>query len=424
MRVWEVSVTSDIKIKVRSQKKREAERVAKAVDRLFSINSYRRELRGIYGKTEDETTYLVIGEKYPVENPELYKADLNEFLASLPPVITDIQDVIRKAEFLFKKHIPTVNKRETEEQARARQEKENKIHEEWEQKRNTEHDDFISEWGKPEKVAIPDGMMAVKLEITFDDSHPQSDYFAPHRQIGSDLCLGLAQKGPKTERIARSILAKYPELNKYKFTWHVENYSMGHGNYLISEHTGIRMKRGAYDGRQEVETRFEIRFDTYAKEMYPYKNYSPSDALQDSNDTGQAFQRMDVTMRLNDEKEGVELKFTEKPSEEIMASLRIAGFRWSRPKRLWYAKQNERTIAFAKKLCGNVDVSPEDFQEILAESPLNEINVEETVKISEASNSPDEELVTSSVNASNVQTSAPAEIVSQTPCLTEQLAMF
>ncbi len=424
MRVWEVSVTSDIKIKVRSQKKREAERVAKAVDRLLSINSYRRELRGIYGKTEDETTYFVIGEKYPVENPELYKADLNEFLASLPPVITDIQDVIRKAEFLFKKHIPTVNKRETEEQAKARQEKEDKIHEEWEQKRNTDHDDFISEWGKPEKVTIPNGMMAVILEITFDDSHPQSDYFAPHRQIGSDLCLGLAHKGPKTERIARSILAKYSELNKYKFTWHVENYSMGHGNYLISEHTGIKMKRGAYDGRQEVETRFEIRFDTYAKEMHPYKNYSPSDALQDSNDTGHAFQSMDVTMRLNDEKEGVELKFTEKPSEEIIASLRIAGFRWSRPKRLWYAKQNERTIAFAKKLCGNIDDTPEDVQEILAESPLNEIAAEEIGQIPESINSPDEESVTSSGNALNVQTSIPGEIVLQKPEAPDQLAMF
>jgi len=424
VRVWEVAVTSDIGIKVRSQKKLEAERVAKSVDRLFSINSYRRELRGIYGKTEDETTYLVIGEKYPVENPELYKADLNEFLASLPPVITDIQDVIQKAEFLFKKHIPTVNKRETEEQAKVRQEKENKTHEEWEQKRNTEHDDFISEWGKPEKVTIPDGMMAVKLEITFDDSHPQSDYFAPHRQIGSDLCLGLAQKGPKTEKLARSILAKYPELNKYKFTWHVENYSMGHGNYLISDHTGIRLKRGAYDGRQEVETRFEIRFDTYSKEMYPYKNYSSSYALQDSNETGHAIQSMDVTMRLNDEKEGVELKFTEKPSEEIMASLRIAGFRWSRAKRLWYAKQSERTIAFAKKLCGKEDISPVDFQETLAETPLNEINVEETVQIPKAINSLNEELVTSSLNASNVQTSAPTDIGLQKPEPTDQLAMF
>jgi len=424
MRVWEVPVTSDIKIKIRSQKKREAERVAKTIDRLFSINSYRRELRGIYGKTEDETTYLVIGEKYAVENPELYKADLNEFLSFLPPIITEIQDVIQKAEFLFKKHIPTVNKRETEEQARARQEKDSKIHEEWEQKRNSEHDDFISEWGKPEKVMIPGGMMAVILEITFDDSHPQSDYFAPHRQIGSDLCLGLTQKGPKAERIARSILAKYPELSKYKFTWHVENYSMGHGNYLISEHTGIRMKHGSYDGRQEVETRFEIRFDTYSKEMHPYKNYSPSDGLQDSNVKGHVFQSMDVTMRLNDKKEGVELKFTEKPPEEIMASLRIAGFRWSRPKRLWYAKQSERTIAFAIKICGKEDISTVDFQETLAETPLNETNVEETVQIPEATNSPDEELVTSSVNASNVQASAPAEIVSQTPSLTEQLAMF
>ncbi len=424
MRVWEVPVTSDLKVRVKSQKKSEAERVAKAIDRLFRISSYRRELRGIYGTTEDETTYLVIGEKYPVEKPELYKADLNEFIMSLPPVITDIQDVIQKAKFLFNKHIPTINKRETEEQAKARQEEEHKIHEEWEQKRNTEHDDFISQWGKPEKVAIPDGMMAVKLEITFDDSHPQSDYFAPHRQVGSDLCLGFVHKGPKTERLARSILAKYPELHKYKFTWHVENYSMGHGNYLISEYTGVRMKQRAYDGRQEVETRFEIRFDTHSKEMHPYKNYSPADALQGSNETAHAFQDTNVTMRLNDEKQGVELKFTAKPSEEIIASLRIAGFRWSRPKRLWYAKQSESTIAFAEKLCGSKDSPSAELQETLAETSLNEIDVEETVQIPEATGSLDEELVAPAINALNVQTSAPTEIGSQMPTPTEQLAMF
>jgi len=321
MRVWEVPVTSDIRIKVRAQKKREAEQVAKAIDRLFSINSYRRELRGVYGKTEDETVYLVIGEKYPVVNPELYKADLTEFLGSLPAVITEIQDVIEKAAILFRKHVPTINRRETEEQAMERQERANTIHEGWEQKRKAQHDNFISEWGKPEKVMIPDEMMAVKLEITFDDSHPQSDYFAPHRQIGSDLCLGLVHKGPKTEKIARAILSRYPELNKYEFTWHVENYSMGHGNYLISERTGISMRHGAYDGRQEVETRFEIRFDTYSKEIYPYKSYSPADALQRSNETDDTAQGINVTMRLNDEEEGVELKFDEKPSEEIIASV-------------------------------------------------------------------------------------------------------
>jgi hypothetical protein len=413
-----------MKIKVRSQKKREAERVAKAIDRLFCISCYRRELTGIYDKSEDETTYLVIGEKYPVENPELYKADINEFITSLPSVITEIHEVIQKSEFLFRKHIPTINKRETEEQAKARQKKENKIHEEWEEKRNTEDDEFISQWGKPEKVAIPDGMMTVKLEITYDDSHPQSDYFAPHRQVGSDLCLGIVHKGPKTERLARSILAKYPELNKHKFTWHVENYSMGHGNYLISEHTGIRIKQRAYDGRQEVETRFEIRFDTYSKEMHPYKNYSPADVLKRSNETDYASQGTNVTMRLNDEKEGVELKFDEKPSEEIIASLRIAGFRWSRPKRLWYAKQSKSTITFAKKLCGSEDIPPAELQETPTETSLDKINIGETVEIPEAIGSLDEELVTPSINDLNVQTSALKGVDSETPTHTDQLPMF
>lgn len=54
---------------------------------------------------------------------------------------------------------------------------------------------------------------------------------------------------------------------------------------------------------------------------------------------------------LNDEHKGIEIKFNEKPSAEVRAQLKALKFRWHQTKGLWYAKQNEQTLALAKSLC-------------------------------------------------------------------------
>ena len=53
---------------------------------------------------------------------------------------------------------------------------------------------------------------------------------------------------------------------------------------------------------------------------------------------------------LNEEKNGVEIYFTEKPSEEVRDNLKLNGFRWSKYNKCWYAKQNEDTLNFANSL--------------------------------------------------------------------------
>lgn len=64
-----------------------------------------------------------------------------------------------------------------------------------------------------------------------------------------------------------------------------------------------------------------------------------------------------TTMKLNEEKNGVELYFTDKPSEEIRTQLKTNGFKWSRFNKCWYAKQNENTLALAEMLSsGNTEI--------------------------------------------------------------------
>ncbi|GEM_PF-2538509 len=65
-----------------------------------------------------------------------------------------------------------------------------------------------------------------------------------------------------------------------------------------------------------------------------------------------------ITMKLNDKKNGVELYFTDKPSEEIRTQLKSNGFKWSRFNKCWYAKQNENTLTLAETLSsGNIEAA-------------------------------------------------------------------
>ena len=69
----------------------------------------------------------------------------------------------------------------------------------------------------------------------------------------------------------------------------------------------------------------------------------------------QARQRMlaelpKVTFNLNNDQNGIEIKFEERPSEEVRRGLKEARFRWSQPKQLWYAKQTPEAMAFAESI--------------------------------------------------------------------------
>ncbi|MFI2856833.1 DUF4942 domain-containing protein [Paenibacillus sp. JSM ZJ436] len=59
-----------------------------------------------------------------------------------------------------------------------------------------------------------------------------------------------------------------------------------------------------------------------------------------------------VTVKLNEELNGIELYFADIPSVGIREQLKANGFRWSR-KGFWYAKQSEDTITLANSLRGS-----------------------------------------------------------------------
>jgi hypothetical protein len=73
----------------------------------------------------------------------------------------------------------------------------------------------------------------------------------------------------------------------------------------------------------------------------------PKEAKQE-----QQSENVKATYTLNEELNGIEIVFTGVPSEEIREQLKSHGFRWSKYKKVWYAKQSEERLQFAKMLAG------------------------------------------------------------------------
>lgn len=59
---------------------------------------------------------------------------------------------------------------------------------------------------------------------------------------------------------------------------------------------------------------------------------------------------MNATITLNQQLNGIEITFSSKPTAVILDALKAVGFRWHNEKRLWYARQNEKTLEVAEQI--------------------------------------------------------------------------
>lgn len=59
---------------------------------------------------------------------------------------------------------------------------------------------------------------------------------------------------------------------------------------------------------------------------------------------------MSITYELNEEYDGIEIKFSEKPTAQVLSRLKELGFKWHPGKGVWYAKNTETRLEFAKSI--------------------------------------------------------------------------
>ena len=63
-------------------------------------------------------------------------------------------------------------------------------------------------------------------------------------------------------------------------------------------------------------------------------------------------------VNLNQELNGIEIKFDSKPDEATIEAIKKNGFRWNRAKKIWYAKQTAEHITFAESLATIEEAAP------------------------------------------------------------------
>jgi len=82
-----------------------------------------------------------------------------------------------------------------------------------------------------------------------------------------------------------------------------------------------------------------------------------------------------ATYTLNEELNGIEITFTGVPSEEVRNELKANGFRWSKYKKVWYAKQTPERLEFAKMLVGETE-QEKQTKEVAEQSEVKQVEAQ------------------------------------------------
>ena len=341
MRTWKITVNGrELQVKAL---KTDVKSLNNAFHRLTNINQYHRELSGIKGTDNERSSVLwvMFGKGAPLLDQEKFDQEFNTLLNKWPAICaTDIPVIKTRISEIFNEHVPIVDNRKTQEQATNDTIERKEVMKKHDIERTHQEQEIGLLSG--ERVDLPEGKRFVTIEAYFNDSHMMTDYYHPHSSLSHTYALAIIKSGNRSEAPLRRVLEQIPELNKFEWTWNKQNYSMGHGNWLQSPVIG-KIKHKAYDGREKVAYWYEIRFEGYSKNMEKSKYFVDLKPVTYS----QAETVEDVTITENEEKDGVEIRFSGKPDEDVRSNLKSNGFRWSRFSKCWYRKRSETSLAFA-----------------------------------------------------------------------------
>lgn len=256
-------------------------RLRSSVADVTMIANWFRQLTGVLGEDEHTADLFMIYGKgdYPPDDLDGWQRERDALVTDMTArelTSKDIPLYRARCSEIKNRYIKVVDERETRDVRDAKNATYRAAEAHNKEVAQRAADAFTAKWGQPgaEAVEWGPGQMAVYLRLTYDNSDYMSDYFDSHAGYGEKLLLGVVRKGARTERIARDMVNKYPDLAACEYTWHEENYSMGHGNYLMGTETvGIAEGRTVYGGGSNPPVVYEVSFQDWAGKMAPYKDY-------------------------------------------------------------------------------------------------------------------------------------------------------
>lgn len=182
---------------------------------------------------------------------------------------------------------------------------------------------------------------AIVARLLKDESDSQSDYF--NGSVVDKRVLGFSKSDRNDFAEMRKFAVKFPDTAHLIDKDHEnrENYSGGGGLYLGTHR---------YHGWQVEKNSYGLHSDDllYALGKHGLPDTQPAEVSPDPEVTHED----GVVIRRNEEQNGIEVVFPEKPDRSVCEKLKSLGFRFSRAKSLWYTKYSEMRERQVKSALG------------------------------------------------------------------------
>ncbi len=183
-----------------------------------------------------------------------------------------------------------------------------------------------------------------------DQSDSMTDYYSPARWDG------IAEKDGYvllvdvygTHDSGKNGNPVFHHANPKRNNWHIEK-----DGEIVAKGNGAFKCNGYLFGNYREETLEKINkfIDRVEKNIKPAKKEKQiKQTKTNKEEVKSPVEALTCEMQLNDDLNGVELKFSGIPNETVRAEMKSNGFRYSKYNKVWYAKQTEKTIMFAESL--------------------------------------------------------------------------
>lgn len=159
-------------------------------------------------------------------------------------------------------------------------------------------------------------------------------YFAKH-----------GRRGKPSKSSANQWLVTFKRLNELLQKGHIAIVEMQEVTETIEKEIFVKTARTVKDNVRSEEEILTINEGTQAEQQTDAKENTHNSLNEKS---------LDVSFKLNQEMNGIEVYFSEKPSGEVIETLKLNGFRWSK-RGFWYTKQTDERLELVKSLTGTND---------------------------------------------------------------------
>lgn len=164
----------------------------------------------------------------------------------------------------------------------------------------------------------------------------------------------ISERGRTLEDLRKEQTRGYHQLNAsfrddYKEDCWTNGVFLTLEGYSLFKHVAEIIAYYNYDDSDSMTDYFNVNFYSHlyiGHHEKPFVYEGP--ATTTPRTAGATTSAAGVTLRKNEEKNGLELVFNEKPALEILEAVKAQGFRWSRFAKLWYKRYSEAAEAQAR----------------------------------------------------------------------------